>query len=203
MSTRANEFQTLGDGIYHWSVYEPSVKCEIGATALKLAGGLVLFDPVPLAEPAWKELTANAPLLAILLTNGNHVRAAVELRKQYHVPVVTAPETRRDISELKPDVALLPHELLYGIRAIPIPGATPGETAFLAPNGVLILGDAIINTDSEKGLELLPDKYCTDAKQNRESLQKLLELDIRILILAHGSPVTQNTKAKLATLLKK
>ena len=35
--------------------------------------------------------------------------------------------------------------------------------------GVMILGDAVINTDSEKGLEFLPDKYCADARQNRES----------------------------------
>jgi glyoxylase-like metal-dependent hydrolase (beta-lactamase superfamily II) len=201
---QADEFQTLGDGIYYWSVYEPSVKCEIGCAALKLAGGLVAFDPVPLAEPAWKELVAGAPLRAILLTNGNHVRSAVELRKQYPVPVVTAPETRRDITELKADVTLLPNELLYGIAAVPIPGATQGETAFFSTtNGVMIVGDAIINTNSEVGLELLPDKYCTDAGQNRASLKKLLDYDFHTLILAHGTPIVANAKDKLSALLKK
>jgi glyoxylase-like metal-dependent hydrolase (beta-lactamase superfamily II) len=202
MTTQAEEFQDLGDGIYHWSIYEPSVKCEIGCAALKLSNGLVVIDPVPLAEAAWKELLAVAPLRAILLTNGNHVRDAVALRQKHHVPVVVAPETRRDITELKADVILLPNEILYGISAIPIPGATPGETAFYAKGSVLVLGDAIINTDPEKGLEFLPDKYCADAGQNRASLRQLLDLDFHTLILAHGSPVTTNSRDKLRGLLQ-
>jgi len=197
----ADEFQTLGDGIYYWSVYEPSVKCEIGCAAFRLAGGLVVIDPVPLVESAWKELFALAPLRAILLTNGNHVRAAAELRKQFPVPVVTAPDTRRDIAELTPDAYLFPNELLYGIAAIPIPGATAGETAFFVPSGVMVIGDAVINTNLEVGLEFLPDKYCTDAEQNRASLRKLLDYDFHTLIFAHGAPVTNHAKEKLSALL--
>jgi len=193
----------LGEGIYYWSVYEPSVKCEIGCAAFKLSGGLVVIDPVPLVDSAWKELLAVAPLRAILLTNGNHVRAAAELRKQHPVPIVTAPDTRRDISELKPDAYLFPKELLYGIVAIPIPGATAGETAFFVPNGIMVIGDAVINTSLERGLELLPDKYCTDAAQNRESLKKLLDYDFHTLIFAHGAPVMDHAKEKLSALLKK
>ena len=149
----------------------------------------------------WQELLALAPLRAILLTNGNHVRETLELRQRHHVPIVTAPDTRRDIAELKPDVVLLPNELLYGIAAIPIPGATPGETAFYHPSGVMILGDAVIHTNLERGLELLPDKYCTDAKQNRASLQKLLSFDFHTLTFAHGAPITTHAKEKLSALL--
>ena len=99
------------------------------------------------------------------------------------------------------EAALLPGELLYGIKAIPIPGATPGETAFYSNAGGLILGDAVINTSTERGLEFLPDKYCTDAKQNRESLRQLLTLDFKILTLAHGAPVVDRAKDKLTALL--
>jgi glyoxylase-like metal-dependent hydrolase (beta-lactamase superfamily II) len=202
MTAHADEFQTLSETLFYWTVYEPSVKCDIGCAALKLGPGLVVIDPVPLADAAWKELIAIAPLCAILLTNGNHVRATCALRQRHHVPVVTAPVTRRDITELKPDVVLLENELLYGISAIPIPGATPGETAFYANTGVMIVGDAIINTSAEKGLELLPDKYCTDAGQNRESLRKLLNYDFHTLMLAHGTPVTTHAKDKLRALLE-
>src|SRR5271170_3044900 len=104
MTTHADEFQALSDTLYHWSVYDPAVKCEIGCTALKLASGWVVVDPVPLAASAWKELLALAPLRAVLLTNGNHVRDTVVLCVQHHVPVVTAADTRRDIVELRPDV---------------------------------------------------------------------------------------------------
>jgi glyoxylase-like metal-dependent hydrolase (beta-lactamase superfamily II) len=202
MTAHADEFQSLRESLFYWSVYAPSLKCEIGCAALKTGSGLVVIDPVPLAEAAWKDLLAIAPLRAILLTNGNHVRAADELRKIHHVPIVTSPAARKDISELKPDVVLLENEMIYGISSIPIPGATPGETAFFAENGVLILGDAVINTSTEKGLEFLPDKYCTDAKQNHESLRKLLDYDFHTLILAHGPPVTARAKEKLRALLE-
>jgi glyoxylase-like metal-dependent hydrolase (beta-lactamase superfamily II) len=201
MTTHADEFQALSDTLYHWSVYEPSVKCEIGCAALKLTSGWVVVDPVPLAETAWKELLALAPLRAILLTNGNHVRDTLALRAQHKVPVVTAADTRRDIAELRPDVTLLPGELLYGIMTIAIPGATPGETAFYSKTGVMILGDAVINTSTAKGLEFLPDKYCADAEQNRASLRKLLDFDFHTLTFAHGAPVTTHAKEKLSALL--
>lgn len=201
MTTHAVEFQALSDTLYHWSVYDPAVKCEIGCTALKLASGWVVIDPVPLAETAWKELLAMAPLRAILLTSGNHVRDTLELRSLHQVPVVTAADTRRDITELRPDVTLLPGELLYGITAIAIPGATPGETAFYSKTGVMMLGDAVINTSTEAGLEFLPDKYCTDAEQNRASLRKLLDYNFHTLTLAHGAPVTTRAKEKLSALL--
>ena len=201
MTARADEYQQLSDTLYHWSVYEPSVKCEIGCTALKLESGWVVIDPVPLAGAVWKELLALASLRAILLTNGNHVRDAVGLREQHDVPVVTAAETLRDITELKPDVTLLPGEMLYGITSIAIPGATPGETAFYSETGVMTLGDAVINVSPESGLELLPEKYCTDAEQNRASLRNLLNFDFHTLTFAHGAPLTTRAKEKLSALL--
>ena len=67
---------------------------------------------------------------------------------------------------------------------------------------MLALGDAVINLDSEKGLELLPDKYCDDPRENRRSLEKLLALDFHILTFAHGLPVTQRAKEKLRALLQ-
>jgi glyoxylase-like metal-dependent hydrolase (beta-lactamase superfamily II) len=201
MPARADEFQMLSDTLCHWSVYEPAVKCEIGCAALKLSSGWAVVDPVPLAETAWQELLALAPLRAILLTNGNHVRDAAALRAKHDVPVATAADTQRAISELEPDITLLPGELLYGITAIAIPGATPGETAFHSQTGVMVLGDAVINTSTDVGLEFLPDKYCTDSEQNRASLRQLLDYDFHTLTMAHGAPVTMRAREKLRALL--
>jgi glyoxylase-like metal-dependent hydrolase (beta-lactamase superfamily II) len=202
MTACADELQAVSDTLFHWSVYDPSIKCELGSIAVKVASGLVVVDPIPLAPEAWAELLAGSPLRAIFITNGNHVREAAALRAQYQVPVVTAPATFREVAPLQPDVTLLENEHVYGASAIPIPGATPGETAFHFSNGVLALGDAVINLDSEKGLELLPDKYCDDARQNRRSLEKLLALEFHTLTFAHGLPVTQRAKEKLRALLQ-
>ena len=198
----AEEFQALGHSAYHWSVYEPSVKCDLSCTAIKSRRGLVIIDPIPLAIPAWQELLEIAPLRAILLTNGNHVRDSDRLRKEYRIPIITAPLTHRDITELKPDIVLMETENLYGIVPISIPGATAGETAFLSETGTLVIGDAVINLDGEKGLELLPDKYCVDAEQNRASLRKLLNFDFNILTFAHGTPVTSHAKEKWNAFMK-
>jgi glyoxylase-like metal-dependent hydrolase (beta-lactamase superfamily II) len=200
--TSADEFQAVGDKLYHWSVYEPAMKCDLNATALRVGSGLVIADPIPLAEPAWEELVAQAPLRAVVITNGNHAREAATFREKHQVPIVTAMATRKDLGELRPDVVLLENELLYGLCAIPIPGATPGETAFyFREGGVLVIGDAVINVDSEKGLQLLPDKYCDDPEQNRASLAKLLSLDFHTITFAHGAPVTTRAKEKWAALL--
>ena len=59
----------------------------------------------------------------------------------------------------------------------------------------------MLNLDSEKGLELLPDKYCQDARQLRDSLRRLLDLDFHTLTVAHGLPVTQHARKKLSDLL--
>jgi len=199
---QADDFDTLSDSVFVWSFYDPAVKCDVYSTALKAHGGLVVFDPAPLADDAWPRLLQIAPLRAILLTNGNHARTADALRQKHKVPIVTAPETRHDLDGLRPDILLLENELLYGISALAIPGATPGETAFYSSeNRVMVLGDAVTNLTTEKGLELLPDKYCTDPKQNRESLRKLLDYDVQTLAFAHGSPVTDRPMDKLRALL--
>jgi glyoxylase-like metal-dependent hydrolase (beta-lactamase superfamily II) len=201
MTACADELQAVSDTLFHWSVFDPACKCEVGSIAVKVASGLVVVDPVPLADEAWAELTAGAPLRAILLTNGNHVRNAEALRKKCAVPIVTALHAHKAVAPLVPDVTLLDNELIYGASAIPIPGATPGETAFLFAGGVLALGDAVINLDSEKGLELLPDKYCEDPRENRRSLARLLDLEFHTLTFAHGLPVTQQAREKLRALL--
>jgi hypothetical protein len=66
----------------------------------------------------------------------------------------------------------------------------------------MLLGDAVIHTSTERGLELLPDKYCADAKQNRASLRNLLQFDFHTLTFAHGAPVTTHAKQKLSALLE-
>jgi hypothetical protein len=201
MTARADELQAVSDTLFHWSVYDPACKCEVGSIAVKVASGLVVVDPVPLADEAWAELTAGSPLRALLLTNGNHARNAETLRQKFAVPIVTSIAAHKAVAPLVPDVTLLDNELLYGASAISIPGGAPGETAFLFAEGVLALGDAVINLDSEKGLELLPDKYCEDPRENRRSLAKLIDLQFHTLAFAHGLPVTQRAKEKLRALV--
>jgi hypothetical protein len=65
----------------------------------------------------------------------------------------------------------------------------------------MTLGDAVLNLEPVKGLELLPAKYAIDPRQNRQSLRNLLDFDFHTLTFAHGSPVTERARDKLKALL--
>jgi hypothetical protein len=118
------------------------------------------------------------------------------------VPVVTTASTRRAITEIKPDVILLDKELLYGLSPIPIAGTNAGETVFHSQEmGLLIFGDSVLNVSPEKGLMLLPDKYCADPAEMKASLKKLHDLEFHSMAFAHGSPILGRAKDQLKSLL--
>jgi hypothetical protein len=48
---------------------------------------------------------------------------------------------------------------------------------------------------------MLPEKYCTDARELRRSLGKLLRFPFDVLTFAHGLPIVKNAQARLSQLL--
>ena len=143
----------------------------------------MLIDPVRLEEQAIERMVGADKVVAVLLTNGNHSRGSSYERKRLDVPVY-APEGAR--GEVEADHWVTGGEVLFGtLRAIALPGAGPGETAYHSP-GTLILGDALIHLD---GLEILPDKYCENPRLLRESLRALVPLDFETVCFAHGLPI--------------
>lgn len=199
MSVLAEEFQTIAPDLFFWSAFDPAVKTDLSCCAYAQGDGLILIDPIPLAEPAWEELQKAGQPRAILLTNENHARAADHYRQRHQIPVIVPPLAKPNLG-LKADGYVMGTDVIYGLKPISIPGATPGETAYYHPKGFLFLGDAIINAGPD-GLSLLPDKYCADSKQNRESLKKLLSLSFTIVTFAHGLPLRTNAQSQLQNLL--
>ena len=63
---------------------------------------------------------------------------------------------------------------------------------------IVLLGDALMNTS--QGLTFLPDDYCKDPRQNRESVRRLLGLAFETMTFAHGNPSVQAAKAKVQAL---
>jgi glyoxylase-like metal-dependent hydrolase (beta-lactamase superfamily II) len=194
----ANEIFQVKPSLYFWQVYEPSVKCDLSSHAYRSRAGLVLFDPAPLTTAALKELKSYGPPVAIILTNANHERAALFYRKHFEIPIIAAPESKPGLT-LLPDVFIQFEESIYGLRPVSLAGSVAGETAFLAPEGILFVGDSLIHL--HKGLELLPDKYCTDPRLNRESLRKLTNLSFDTIAFAHGTPLLSHAREKLRQLV--
>ena len=74
----AAEFHRITDDLFFWQTYAPAVKSDLSCCALRVGGRLVFVDPIPLAKAALADLVADAPPALIVLTNGNHARAAAE-----------------------------------------------------------------------------------------------------------------------------
>ena len=85
------------------------------------------------------------------------------------------------------------------MESVALPGFGPGETAFFY-DGVLILGDALINLEPE-GLRLLPEKYREEKRKSIRSLAALNPLKPQVLLFAHGHPIIQNASSRLAACL--
>jgi hypothetical protein len=53
----------------------------------------------------------------------------------------------------------------------------------------------------ERGLELLPDRYCTDPRRLRESLSRLTQVPFQRAVFAHGEPILKDASQHLRALL--
>lgn len=196
---RADEFQQVTDGLYFWQAYDPAVKVDLSCSARRTARGLVFIDPIPLASAALAELCGLASPAAILLTNGNHARAAADYRRRFSIPILAHTGAVAELG-LAVDQEIADGETVLGeFTVAALPGAVAGEIAFVA-GGVMHVGDALIHL-APHGFALLPEKYCADAKEMRASLEKLLRFPFEVLTFAHGLPLVAQARQRLATLL--
>jgi len=195
----ANGFSAISPHIFSWQAYEPSVKCELSSSAIATPAGLVFVDPIPLADRWLRELLASGTPCAIVITNGNHARAAAEFRERLAVKVFASEEAAD--SGFTPDEFIAEGDFTPGgMRVVGLPGAGPGEIA-LVGDGVICIGDAVIHLEPE-GFGLLPAKYCSDAHQLRDSLRKLLSYQFDVMTFAHGVPLVGQARHHLALLLE-
>jgi hypothetical protein len=195
----ADEFQTVTSGVFSWQTYDPRVKCDLSSVALQTKDGLVLVDPIPLRDEALNELIDGRPVRAIVLTSGNHARAAESYRKRFNVPVWASEEAARSI-EITIDHRLKEGELAPGgMSVVEVFAAGPGEVA-LVGDGLVCLGDAVINLASH-GFSLLPAKYRVNPRLLPNDLRKLLSYEFRILTFAHGDPLVEHARERLQQLL--
>jgi len=183
--------------LFFWSGYDSQIKYECFCSALVTTAGLIFIDPLPLAAEALVALLAEASVspAAIFLTSGNHQRWSVELGEKLSVPIYAPVGAGEEI------IASHFYESgdeVLGLCSVALPGFGPGETAFWhKEKRILILGDALTNA-GEKGLLVLPKKYCTDHRLAMQSLSQLKNFFPEVLVTAHGLPITTNAAAKLA-----
>ena len=144
-------------------------------------------------------LAAGCPPVAIVLTNGNHERAARGLRERFQIPAYAHRDALAELGEWVDRTLEDGEALMDELTVVALPGASPGEIA-LHGTDALHVGDALIHLPP-LGLSYLPDKYCSDPRELRRSLGKLLRFPFDTLTFAHGRPVVTQARQRLSELL--
>jgi glyoxylase-like metal-dependent hydrolase (beta-lactamase superfamily II) len=189
------DFHQITSDLFVWHGYNSECKTDCTSTAIRTPDGFVLIDPVRLEEQAIERIVSNDKVVAVLLTNGNHLRGSLYEKERLEVPIYAPSGTE---SMFRVDRLVNDGELLWEtLRAIALPGGSPGETAYHAP-GVLVIGDAVTNLD---GLQVLPEKYCADLPLLLNSLRAIRPLQFEIACFAHGLPIVGKARERLADIL--
>ena len=205
----ALDYNDLGGGLACWEAYDPASKVELYGTAVRVGRRLFFIDPIPLEADALDTLTEEAVPAGIVLTNANHARAAQAFRRQFELPVWMHAGAEAEIGLTADETIPAGGGTVFDgvLEAIPLPGAVAGEIALYRAaragvdgGGVMIVGDALIHLPAH-GFSILPDKYCTNAKALRRSLEGLLDWEFDTLLFAHGEPMMRGAREKLAALL--
>jgi hypothetical protein len=197
----AEQVEEVVPGVWYWSLADERIGGYVGsAHAVRDGDGVVLIDPLPL-EPA--ALAALGPVSAIVLTAGTHQRSAWRLRRELAARVY-APAAVRLVEE-EPDVRYSQgDELPGGLQAFFAPGPGTTQHALLLPGepGVLFTSDLFVHEPGEE-LGFVPDEYVYDPAQTRESARLVLALDFDVLCVGHGSPLLDDPKGAIRTLLER
>jgi glyoxylase-like metal-dependent hydrolase (beta-lactamase superfamily II) len=187
MGSGADLFQ-VAENIWTWEHFSDAHKVELTSSAVRRNGKLYLFDPILPSDKALGSLTTVADEKVIVLTNENHLRAASELSQKFNASIWIGPHAQLEL----PQANRLPaaQSTWEGWRLHPLPGATPGEIAFEAPElSLMVFGDAIINPPN-RGIEMLPEKYCVDQRALETELRQLASsTSFEIALTAHGKPI--------------
>ena len=198
----ASELVQVAPSLFIWQAYDPAVKADLFSSAIVTVDGAFLVDPIPLRSEAIDELLGLARVVGIIVTSGNHLRAANQFAKQFSVSVFTRREAFPDKMRAQSRELGDGEHICDELRVIGIEGAGLGEIAlyYAAGKGTLIVGDALINFEPY-GFTFLPAKYCSNEKEMRRSLRKLLSYKADRILFAHGSPILFGASDRLQRLL--
>jgi glyoxylase-like metal-dependent hydrolase (beta-lactamase superfamily II) len=198
----ASDFDRIASNIAIWHDYDPAVKAECYSTSLATSEGMYLIDPIPLEKDALDELIGSDSVAGIIATNSNHYRASVQFAEQFSAPIFARSEAFPDKAAQQFRSVADGDEICRGLRAIGIEGAAAGEMIlhYASNSGTLIVGDALINLEPY-GFAFLPGKYCSNEKEMRRSLQKLLDYKAERILFGHGTPILSGASDRLRKLL--
>lgn len=188
-------------GVRRWHAYNASIRVEWACHAFQTQdASWVLVDPIggP-SDLGWND-SDRPGVSAVVATNGNHERAALEWNRETRVRLWAASGSGLDSPtwhRLPPGPGWKDHWVVEDLT-----GGGPGEVAIRIPSrDLVVFGDAVVNL-AARGLELLPDRYCTDPARLRESIRRLVQTPFARAVFAHGDPIEEGASRRIDALLR-
>lgn len=187
-------------GVLRWAAHNPDIRVQWACHAIQLGdGGWLLIDPIGGPEALGWASDRHGKMSHVMATNGNHERLANRWAGQASVTLWAAKAS----GLADPPWRTLPGGggWIDGWVIEDMTGGGLGEVAVRIPSlDLVVLGDAVVNL-VERGLELLPDPYCTDPRRLRESLCRLTQVPFQRAVFAHGEPILKDASQHLRALL--
>lgn len=190
-------------GIHYWSRYQSDRKIDFNGFFVADPAGGVLVDPMPLEPSELDELRDLGGARTIIVTNADHLRAAVELKAECGARLA-APECERERLEGVPvdDWFTNADDLGPGFSERweihwLLGGKWPREAAvYLKPQRTWIFGDAVRSHESGR-LRLLPDPKIADRDALERSIRVLGGRDVQAVLLGDGDCIFNGAREAL------
>lgn len=190
--------------IWQWSRFSEEKHIDFNGLLLAVGEHRIVVDPPPMAAEDLAECRRGGAVDYIVLTNRDHARDAVNLKRelgcQVFVPEADAAEMDVPADKTFKDGELLPG----GIWAIHLKDQkSPGESALFLQQGkgILVLGDALLGKPAG-ALAMLPAEKYADLAKAREGLRRLLRYEFDTVLVGDGASVLTGAKPALERALQ-
>ena len=186
---------------FAWSAFQSDRNIDFNGFLWVRPNGNVAIDPLPLSAHDQRHLAALGGLKAILLTNSDHVRNAVELAQK------TGATIYGPAGEMENFPIACAHWLsdgdtpFEGLKVLALSGSkTPGELAFVLDETTLFCGD-LVRAHSAGSLMILPPEKLQNAAAARESVRRLAALEnLEAILVCDGWSIFRHGGLRLREL---
>jgi len=200
----------IRDGLWRWEVPHPDWGRTVACVYAEYDEAIVLIDPLVPADAAdqerfWRALDGDVARLArpvlVLVGSVDHGRSADAVAARYlaagHELSVMGDAAIRDAVSCALHATFGEVVLPAGLHAVPIPGMSPGETAFvLDPWRAAVFADAVIGA-GEGRLRVAPPSWGVKTpvgrtlydRAFRPSVQRVASTSPEVVLPSHGDPV--------------
>jgi glyoxylase-like metal-dependent hydrolase (beta-lactamase superfamily II) len=196
---RAETIEKVTPDVWTWSVHDDRIDFVSSSFAFVSDEGTILIDPLPLEPDVLGNL---GDVHAIVLTSGSHQRSSWRYRRELGVPVWIPAGV--ESNEEEPDGRYSDGDELHDdLQAIFTPGAgTTQHTLLLDRDGGVVFTPDLLVIPPGGRLTLTPAQYVHDPEEQRRSVEKLLDLNFRVLCTGHGGAVTEDAKGAVRAALE-